>query len=149
MLCLFLVGCKIDSKIELNERLESINQIELVQLQTKLKKDNFVLYIGRDNCRDCQEFKPILAEYLKMHKGVYIYYLDVKEIKKKPKDYEYLKKELGFNWTPSIIHYKNKKIVDKFQYLDSEYYQLNDIKKKQVKKEYISKFNKWMKNQFK
>ena len=65
----------------------SKDQIIDVNYETVLKKlkqkEDFVLYIGRPDCKDCQEFEPYLKKYLKKNKGVYLYYLNIKEIREK------------------------------------------------------------------
>ena len=79
----------------------------------KLKqKEDFVLYIGRPDCKDCQEFEPYLKKYLKKNKGVYLYYLNIKEIREKAyatnaskedqKAYKQMRKKLDFSWTPTL-----------------------------------------------
>ena len=35
-------------------------------LKNLKQKEDFVLYIGRPDCKDCQEFEPYLKKYLKI-----------------------------------------------------------------------------------
>ena len=59
---------------------EQIIEVDYTHLQEKIQnKDSFVLYIGRPDCRDCQEFEPYLKKYLNDNKGVYLYYFNIKE----------------------------------------------------------------------
>ena len=121
----------------------------------KLKqKEDFVLYIGRSDCKDCQEFEPYLKKYLKKNKGVYLYYLNIKEIREKAyatnaskedqKAYKQMRKKLDFSWTPTLKLSIDGKFVDQYTFLDEEYYTLSKDKQKEKKQDYIDELSTWL-----
>lgn len=163
-LCILLIsGCsKASTKhITKDSSFASINDITYEQLQDKLdSNDLFVLYVGRSDCRDCREFEPILESYLNENKGVYLYYLDIKEIRDASKKedasqeeidaYDKLVKDLEIEWVPSLKLVNKGEIIDEYTYLSEEYYEIKDSEEKQQAKEkYISEFKTWMSNIYK
>ena len=82
---LVLWGCSSTdtaSKIQI-QGIENINYEKLTQnLNSNVK---FILYIGRPDCGDCQEFYPILEEYIENHEGSGIYYLNIKDFRDRAK----------------------------------------------------------------
>ena len=127
----------------------------------KLKqKEDFVLYIGRPDCKDCQEFEPYLKKYLKKNKGDLD--VDVKnpeclvkvEIREKAyatnaskedqKAYKQMRKKLDFSWTPTLKLSIDGKFVDQYTFLDEEYYTLSKDKQKEKKQDYIDELSTWL-----
>ena len=115
---------------------------------------------GRPDCGDCQEFYPILQDYIDNHKGSGIYYLNIKEFRDRAKSqdasykekdfYENLYKELHFDWTPTIHVISNGKFIKTYQYLDEEYLEMKDREKQiQRKKEFLNEFQEFMDTYFK
>ncbi len=155
-----LLGCSSSNqtkKIEING-IQSINYEKLTQnLNSDVK---FILYIGRPDCGDCQEFYPILEEYVQENPRTGIYYLNIKDFrdKAKAKDatqeekdfYDNLYKELHFDWTPSIHIIENGKFLKTYQFLDEDYFEIKDREKqKEKKQEFIHEFYKFMDEYFK
>ena len=109
------------------------------------QKEDFVLYIGRPDCKDCQEFEPYLKKYLKKNKGVYLYYFNIKEYrdqansqeatKKEKSRYNQMRKKLDFSWTPNF---------NTLKFLDEDYYSLPSKKQKEKKQDYIDKLSSWL-----
>ena len=142
--------------IKKDTSLDKIINLTYDQLNKKLKCDDiFVLYIGRPDCRDCQEFEPILNEYLDDNKGVYLYYLNTKEFRDAAKSsnaskkeidfYDNLYEELDFKWTPTLKLINSGKFISNYQYLDEDYYQINDkTESKEAKETFINDFKEWM-----
>ena len=64
-----LSGCSHTTSTHTIQKDLSKNQIIEINYDDVLKKINqkedFVLYIGRPDCKDCQEFEPYLKKYLK------------------------------------------------------------------------------------
>lgn len=155
---LLISGCQKAStnRIEKDKNLAGIHEITYEQLKEKMASDDlFVLYIGRPDCKDCREFKPILEEYLDENSGTYVYYLNIKDIRDASKKadatpeeinrYEELRKELDFNWTPILKLVNNGETIDEYTYLNEEYYELKgNAKKKQAKEKFIKDFEVWM-----
>ena len=118
------------------------------------QKEDFVLYIGRSDCKDCQEFEPYLKKYLKKNKGVYLYYFNIKEYrdqansqeatKKEKSRYNQMRKKLDFSWTPTLKLVINGKFVDQYTFLDEDYYSLPSKKQKEKKQDYIDKLSSWL-----
>ena len=93
---LVLWGCSSTdtaSKIQI-QGIENINYEKLTQnLNSNVK---FILYIGRPDCGDCQEFYPILEEYIENHEGSGIYYLNIKDFRDRAKAESATKEEKDF-----------------------------------------------------
>ena len=150
---LVLWGCSSTdtaSKIQI-QGIENINYEKLTQnLNSNVK---FILYIGRPDCGDCQEFYPILEEYIENHEGSGIYYLNIKEesATKEEKDfYDNLYKELHFDWTPTIHIISNGKFIKTYQYLDEDYIEIKDREKQKAKRqEFLDQFQVFMDDYFK
>ncbi len=139
---------------------EQLIEVDYTHLQEKMKnKDSFVLYIGRPDCKDCQEFEPYLKEYLHQNNGVYLYYFNTKVYRdlakkenadQKDKDfYDRLYRELDFSWTPTLKFIYQGKNEESYTYLDKDYYSISDNNEKQKKKqEYIDLLTQWLNNIF-
>ena len=155
--CLLLIisGCSHTTSthtIVQDSSLSGIHDISYQELNKKMKeKDTFVLYIGRPDCQDCQEFSPIIEQYLQKHPGVYLYYFNTKayrdqanQSKEGKQFYNQLRKKLDFSWTPTLKFIVNEKNETTYTYLDEEYYSLDSNKQKQEKEKYKQQFYKWM-----
>ena len=150
-----LSGCQKTSTITIakNDQLPAITEVDYQSIQAlKDANEPFVLLIGRPSCQDCREFDPILNAYLQENPGMYIYYFNIQEYHDKAsqgeqdqKDYDVLKAELGFSWTPTMVLVNGDDIVTKYEYLSKEYYQLKDTdERNKEKEEYIQEFYSWM-----
>ena len=136
--------------------MQGIQEIGYQQLQEKIQSNSrFVLYIGRPDCPDCQEFYPVLQKYIREHKGVYVYYVNVKAYRdasrkegatQEEKDFfTKMQQELSFHWTPTLHLQKGKKIESTYTYLNRDYYKIKDKQeKKQKKEQFIKSFTDWM-----
>lgn len=158
LILLTVIGCTRQpaTKIQING-IEEIHYEKLIQnLNSNVK---FILYIGRPDCGDCQEFYPILEEYINNHEGSGIYYLNIKEFRDRSRSedasqqekdfYENLYEELHFDWTPTIHIIENGKFIDTYQYLDEDYIEMNDRKKQiERRQEFLDAFEKFMNKYF-
>ena len=67
-----LSGCSHTTSTHTIQKDLSKDQIIEINYDDVLKKINqkedFVLYVGRPDCKDCQEFEPYLKKYLKKNK---------------------------------------------------------------------------------
>lgn len=158
LIFLMLIGCQQPiEKIQI-QGIENIDYKKLIQnLNSPVK---FILYIGRPDCGDCQEFYPILEEYIDTHEKTGIYYLNIKEFRDKAKAdeatkeekdfYDNLYKELHFDWTPTIHVISNGKFMKTYQYLDEEYYEIEDgLKQRERREEFLEEFELFMDEYFK
>lgn len=139
---------------------EAIIEKNYDEIQQMIKdKESFILYIGRPDCQDCEEFEPYLDDYLQQHPGVYLYYFNTKQYRDQSKEddasqadkdfYEKLYEEFEFSWTPTLKFVYEGKFEDTYTYLDSEYYQISDSdEKKKKKQEYIEQLTKWLDEKF-
>lgn len=137
-------------KVEL-AGVSNIDENMLEELENQAKE--FILYIGRDDCGDCQKFNPILEEYLN-NNSEGVYFLDIKEYRKnavqenaKSEDiekYEALKEKYSIKWVPTLIHIRNGIQVSKFEFLDAQFGDLKEGQKDEYVEEYIQKFYNWM-----
>lgn len=154
-----LMGCSQSSVKKLE--ITGIQPIQYEKLTQNLNSDvKFILYIGRPDCGDCQEFYPILEKYINEHSGTGIYYLNVKEFRdranaqdasQEEKDfYDNLYKELHFDWTPTIHVISNGKFIKTYQYLDEDYFNISDREKqKERRQEFLDEFEVFMDAYFK
>lgn len=159
LLVLLLVGCQSQPTKQLE--VKGIQEIQYEELTQNLNSNvKFILYIGRPDCGDCQEFYPILEEYIQSHEGTGIYYLNIqyfrdqakaKDATQEEKDfYENLYKELHFDWTPTIHVISNGKFIKTYQYLDEEYFEIKDrMKQKQRRQEFLDEFKEFMDDYYK
>ncbi len=154
-----LLGCK--AKVETQyDRVTSIQEINYTELKEKLSSNtDFLLYIGRPDCGDCAIFYPYLEEYVQnTNQG--IYYLNVKNFRDNSKKedatqeeidfYKNLQTNLDFDWTPTLQHYQNGKVIDCFTFLNLEYYSIEDETEKEKKfNEFVDGFKKWIDTNYK
>lgn len=153
-----MIGCTSQTATQI--QINGIEEIHYEKLTQNLNSNvKFILYIGRPDCGDCQEFYPILEEYINSHEGTGIYYLNIKEFRDRSRSedasqqekdfYENLYKELHFDWTPTIQVIENGKFIDTYQYLDEDYIEMTDRKKQLEKRqEFLDDFEKFMNKYF-
>lgn len=156
---MMLMGCHTAQSPKLE--IEGIVPIQYEQLIQKLNSNvTFLLYIGRPDCGDCQEFYPYLQEYIQQHEHSGVYYLNVKEFRDQANSseasqeekefYQNLYQELEFDWTPTIHVVSNGKMLKTYQYLDEDYLQIKDREKQLEKKqEFLDEFQQFMDDYFK
>ncbi|MEF9839370.1 MAG: thioredoxin family protein [Lachnospiraceae bacterium] len=140
-----------DIEKEVLNGIVEINDDKLEELNNYPK--DFILYIGREDCGDCQNFNPILEQYL-LDKSYGVYFLDIKKYrenaikenasKEEKEFYEQLKEKYEIEWVPTLIHIRNGIQISRFEFLDSEYGSLSGNKQKERESEYIAQFYKWM-----
>ena len=156
---LLLVGCQ-SVKVE-TLTIDGIQPITYEELTQNLNSHvKFILYIGRPDCGDCQEFYPILQDYINTHEGSGIYYLNIKDFRDPDKAqdateeeksfYDQLYKELHFDWTPTIHVISNGQFIDTYQYLDEDYFEIKDRNEQKAKRqEFLDEFQEFMDCYFK
>lgn len=161
LLCLIvLCGCTQSSSTATKLEIDGIQTIEYEELIQNLNSDvTFLLYIGRPDCGDCQEFYPVLEEYINEHEGTGIYYLNIKEYRDAAKAedateeeiafYDNLYEELDFDWTPTIHVVSSGEFTATYQYLDEEYFDIEDREEQlERKQEFLDEFETFMDNYF-
>lgn len=142
------------------ERMNSVKIIEYEELEQKFQAGtDFFIYIGREDCRDCAKFFPILEQYVENGKNRGMYHLDIKKYRdlaqlenadEKDIDfYEKIKKEFNIEWVPSIYHVRNNIIVSKYEFLSEEFYRLDGDEQKEQEQMYIDDFYMWMEKELK
>ncbi len=158
--CLLLIGCATQTTTPKAD-ITGINEISYKKLQSLMKKNiSFILYIGRPDCGDCQEFHPILEAYLKAHKNTGVYYLNIKAYRDAAKKktatteektfFKNLYKTFDFDWTPTLEVISHGKITKKYKYLDEAYYEITDRQKQIAKrKEFVASFKTFMNHYYK
>ncbi|MEG0593367.1 MAG: thioredoxin family protein, partial [Coprobacillus sp.] len=162
IVCLSLIvltGCISTKKVE-RINIEGIQEIKYEELTKSLNSNvKFILYIGRPDCGDCQEFYPLLEEYVNKNSGTGIYYLNIKNFRDRAKAenatqeekdfFDNLYKELHFDWTPTIQVISNGKIIKSYQYLDEEYFEIKDRnEQKEKKQKFITEYYQFMDQYF-
>lgn len=159
LLLFVLLGCQSQPNEKL--KIKGIQSIQYEELIQNLNKNvTFMIYIGRPDCGDCQQFYPVLEEYIQSHPNTGIFYLNIKAFRdqakkedatKEEKDfYENLYQELHFDWTPTIHIISNGRFIKTYQYLDEDYFQIKDRnEQKQKRQEFLDEFQKFMDDYFK
>lgn len=140
----------------IKERFDELATISYETLVFKMsQKLDFILYIGRPDCPDCQKFEPILNEFISSNKKSGVYYLNIKEFRDNTLGespgaqdiafYEGLKSDFDIQWVPSVYHIVNGEITSKYQYLNSEYYSIEADKERLIEEErFLNEFIEWM-----
>ena len=155
MTFLLVMGC---TSASTSERLDVAGIVEknYEELTALCEEDvNFVLYIARPDCGDCIGFKPILDDYLKTHKDAGVIYLNTKTIRdaankddatqKEIDFYENVRKRFDFQWTPTLEVIDHGKVKKKYQYLDFDYYEIEDREEQLARRqEFIDEFKSFM-----
>lgn len=135
------------------ERFDELKEIDYEGLDRKTETNiDFFLYIGREDCRDCQKFYPIVEQYISENPGMGIYYFNIKTYRdladsdneKDASVYDEIKERYQIDWVPSVYHIRNGIIVDKYEFLNEEYYELNAEEQQASEKMYIQEFEDWM-----
>lgn len=112
---------------------------------------DFIIYIGRNDCRDCKAFHPILTSYVS-ETGKGLYYFDVKELRDSRNDgnnlYDDMVDMINLQWVPSILHISDRKVLSKYEYLCKEYYELDEEDKKIMEQQYYGLFVEWMESNY-
>lgn len=110
---------------------------------------DFLLYLGREDCRDCQAFNPFLKQYLDDKTEAGLYYLNVKATEENKAQIDKIKEQLSLKWVPVVMHIVNGEVVDSFQFLDESYYDLSTDDEKEIylQNEKIN-FKTWMNSYF-
>lgn len=158
LLSITLVGCNNTKEYErLNP--QGIEEISYETLVENLESDvSFLLYIGRPDCGDCQEFYPYLEDYVNKN-NVGVYYLNIKSFRDSSKKedatqeekdfYDNLGEQLDFDWVPTIHEVENGQFKSTYQYLDMDYYEIKDREKqKERKQEFLNEFDEFMDKYF-
>jgi predicted bacteriocin transport accessory protein len=154
LLSLFLlVGCYKQVPFE---DIQGIQELDFEKLDNLMETNTqFLLYIGRSDCGDCIEFYPILEEYMNNHSDEGIYYVNIKSIRDAAKKEDATDEEKQFyedfyttfklEWTPTIEWISAGKIISKYQYLDEDYYEIEDRQEQiEKRKEFITQFESFM-----
>ena len=80
-------------------------------------------------------------------KACYKAYDDVHATQEEKDFYENIRKELDFNWTPTLKLVNKGETISEYTYLSEDYYEIKDSKKKeQAKEKYVEDFKTWMSN---
>ena len=118
---------------------EILNKIE--------EKETFLVYIGRDSCKYCKIFTPIMTTILEeSNLQTPIYYFFTQEYKNKineevsgaQEEWDAIKSRLGIEYTPSFIFYKNGEPTYYESFLEDDYLEASD-KDKLVIEEHTKK----------
>ncbi|MBC2173330.1 thioredoxin family protein [Listeria booriae] len=106
-------------KIRNKSNVSPLQNIEMEDIKNKLaNKDDFILYIGRDSCPYCQEFKPKLEKYLKKN-GKKILYFNTEPENKREK-FRIFYNSLGAEGVPVLLKFSNGD-VEKITYGTDEF----------------------------
>ncbi|MCD8077978.1 MAG: thioredoxin family protein [Lachnospiraceae bacterium] len=131
-----------------------ITEIDCEELHALLDDTlEFFLYIGRDDCRDCQSFLPVLEEYVSSGETG-MYYLNLTEYRNKAKAenaseedvsaYEAILEEFSIEWVPTLIHFRNGIQVSRYEFLSEEYYELPQEEQAESEEQYVTDFYAWI-----
>ena len=146
----------LESTITIKDWSNSFSFISYEELMKKMNGNvDFFLCIGREDCRDCRSFNPIIKEYVAEPNGVGIYYFDLKVFRDKAmmknassadiEFYNSIKNTFNIEWVPSVYHIRNGEIVSKYEYLDEQYYLIEKAEKKEeIEQGFVNRFYEWI-----
>ena len=149
IIILFVMFCGCSKQPENEVVMDRVNgfvPLEYAQLVQKMEENHdFLLYIGRSDCRDCIEFEPALKQFLEEHSDIGIYYLDVKAFRDAARKedatqqeksfFENIQETLDYDWTPTLQHRQGKVLRSDITYLDEAYYTIEDESEQQQAKQ--------------
>ena len=142
-----------DTKID---RPVGLVEISDEQLEDKMNSNtDFVVYIGRSDCRDCEKFHPIVENFVSTNNNYGLYYFNAKALRDNSLNsnattsdidmYNNFKTKYDVQWFPSVYHIINGKIKTKYEYLDEKYYEIIDEEEKQkIIDKYEKEFIEWI-----
>jgi len=160
VVCALLCACAAPQDNVKRLEITGINEIEYTKLQSVMEEDvSFILYIGRTDCGDCQEFYPILEDYLEEHEGEGVYYLNIKSFRDAAKAddateeevafYDNLSSTFRFNWVPTLEVISSGNVGKQYQYLDEDYYEIEDrAAQKERRAEFLEDFEDFMEDYY-
>lgn len=154
MLILNIVsGCDATTNyIYKNDNFEQFMDVTYDEIKDMINQDqSFIVYIARDDCFDCSEFKPYLLAYLDENPGVYVYNFDVKSLYHGDESvYSDVKLLLQYDWTPSLRFIYEGEINSKYQYLDDDFYKIDSTSQRvAAQKQFRDEFIQWMDKYYK
>jgi len=119
-----------DSREEVPEIYHYLNSLTISNFENKISnKENFIVYIGRPDCGDCQLFEPQFIMQINDYNIDNIWYLNVKKFRdENPDKWEPFKEQYGFTQTPAIIHVSNGSIHDIIEWQDNKGLSQSDLK---------------------
>lgn len=141
------------------DRIDELVAINYDDIKKKMKEGlDFFLYIGREDCRDCVKFTPILKKYIRETENRGLYYFDIKQYRDLARQdgasnedielYNIIKEQFNITWVPSVYHIRNGMIIAKYEFLDEQFYELDEHKQEIEEKYYIEQLYYWMDMEF-
>lgn len=105
LLVLCIIGIILGIYFILNNRIKTYTKIDYKEYSDMVEnKKDFILYIGSADCSHCQEFQPILEQFIKNYQ-LDIKYIDISVLK--DKEYLVLKNKTKLSGTPTIVIFKS------------------------------------------
>ncbi len=119
-----------------------LTAVDYETLQKKIAENHdFLLYIGREDCVDCQEFAPLLDKILEDHPNWGLYALDVKAFRdaalspdataEQKEFFAGIYDDLQYDWTPTLQHRQGSVSLSSITYLNEDFYELEDEEAKE------------------
>lgn len=124
-----------DSKVEAPEIYHYLNSLTIPNFEKKVSdKEDFIAYVGRPNCGDCQLFEPQFITLINDYDTDNMWYINVKKLREDNLEkWAVFKEQYGFTQTPAIIHFSNGSIQDMIEWQDNKGLPLTDLKKWLIK----------------
>lgn len=98
--------------IRINEKKENLVLINKSELQKHIEsKDDFLLYIGSDDCKYCVKYKPDLIKFLEKEKKS-VYYLNLTLNNKQRNEMRTYLYSMNIKYIPVVVEVKDGKIVE-------------------------------------
>ncbi|MBL1227830.1 thioredoxin family protein [Enterococcus sp. BWB1-3] len=105
------------AKIAYPEIYDSINSLSFHSFETEVKDGELLVYIGRPDCGDCNEFEPaFLSMVEERNLEQEISYLNVSKLRKDEGKWEDFKETYGVMYTPTIAYFKDGQLVSKVEW---------------------------------
>ena len=100
---------------------EYLDSLTIDNFEAKVKSGaDFVVYIGRPDCPDCNIFEPIFKDYVVSNQLTsQILYLNVRTYRAANTNrWNTFKATYGFTQTPAVIHFKDGKNISLIEWKD-------------------------------
>lgn len=96
---------------------DHLNSLTINNFKEMVDNKDFIVYIGRPSCSDCnmfdEKFIPIINDKKYENK---LFYLNVSSIHNNKKEWEDFKQKFGISGTPSFVYYSKGQIIDKIEW---------------------------------
>ncbi|WP_413854591.1 DUF6568 family protein [Candidatus Ruminimicrobium bovinum] len=109
---------KDEKTIKLPQIYNYLNSITYDNFQNSIdNKDTMILYVGRPDCPDCNNFDDDLLDIIKKYNGYdKVWYLNIQKQRQDEKEWKKINKKYKIKYTPTFILYDRGKYKSKVEW---------------------------------